>query len=55
MSSADYVVKYVSAFDAHMCLSWWVVFSAVACCAACLVLECIRDQDTSFYGIYYCT
>jgi hypothetical protein len=32
---------HVSPLDAHACLSWWVVFSLVVCCAACLVLECM--------------
>jgi hypothetical protein len=31
---------YISPLDVHACLSWWVVFSPVLCCAACLVLEC---------------
>jgi hypothetical protein len=30
----------VSPLDADMCLCWWVVFSSVVCCAACLVLTC---------------
>jgi uncharacterized membrane protein len=29
----------IGSLDAHVCLSWWVVFSHVVCCAACLVLE----------------
>jgi hypothetical protein len=32
---------HMSPLDAHACLSWWVVFSLVVCCAACLVLEYI--------------
>jgi hypothetical protein len=40
-SVVAYVVKYVSPIDALMCLSWWVVFSLVVCCAACLVLESV--------------
>jgi hypothetical protein len=29
-----------SRMQALVCLCWWVVFSPVLCCAACLVLEC---------------
>jgi hypothetical protein len=36
-----YCVSY-SRVQALVCLGWWVVFSLVACCTACLVLECKR-------------
>jgi hypothetical protein len=39
-------VKYIGPLEAHMRLSRWVVFSLVAFCAVCLVLECILEQDT---------
>jgi hypothetical protein len=39
-----YVVKYIGSLDAHMYLSWWVVFSLVVCCAACLILR-NKEQD----------
>jgi pheromone shutdown protein TraB len=28
--------------DAHMCLGWWVMFSPVVCCAACLKVLSMR-------------
>jgi hypothetical protein len=34
----DETAVFCCPLDAHMCLSWWVVFSLV-CCAACLVLS----------------
>jgi hypothetical protein len=40
-SIVAYVVKHICLLDAHMCFSWWVVFSLVVCCTACLVLESI--------------
>jgi hypothetical protein len=30
---------YISPFDMHVCLCWWVVFFTVVCCAECLVFE----------------
>jgi hypothetical protein len=38
-SVVAYVVKYIGPQYAHMCLSWWVMFSLVVFCAACLVLD----------------
>jgi hypothetical protein len=39
---------HVGPLVAHVCLSWWVVFSLV-CCAACLVLECLLSWAGSFF------
>jgi hypothetical protein len=33
-SVVTYAVKYVCPIDAHVCLSWCVLFSFVLCCAA---------------------
>jgi hypothetical protein len=33
---------HVGPLNAHACLSWWVVFSPVVCCVACLVREFIQ-------------
>jgi hypothetical protein len=48
-SVVAYVVKILSPLDAHVCLSWWVVFSPIACYTACLIFERIvltPDDDT---------
>jgi hypothetical protein len=41
----------ISPLNAHACLSRWVVFFPVVCCAACLVLESFEqatEGDCSF-------
>jgi hypothetical protein len=54
-SVAAYVVKYIGLFDAHMCLSWWVVFSLVLFCTACLLLQSnITNRATECYNIILC-
>jgi hypothetical protein len=44
-SAFAYVVKYMNRLDAHVYLSWWVIFSIVVFCAACLVPECPKHTD----------
>jgi hypothetical protein len=39
MSSVVAYVANICHLDARMNFSWWVVFSLVACCAACLVMD----------------
>jgi hypothetical protein len=47
----------------RICLNWWVVFSPVACCAACLVFENKTQHNTqptnlnahAYRGHLYCT
>jgi hypothetical protein len=47
-SATAYIPKYASALDAHVCLSWWVVFSPVVCCLHVLFSKALGTKTINF-------